>query len=160
MKNLDFLNKIEIDTFVYSSAKEDRYTCKDTVYLGRNYTKWGEEQIVTFFGFLYSVENTDTHRNENVLLIGMSKQHPEDIHHDKKIAIESARINALMNPFMTIENVSEEFNKMHFVDMMKTYLSSMDLDLIMTSEELRHKKEKDEYNNWCNCDCDCDCFYV
>ena len=139
MNNLDFLNKEELDTFVWSSANTNRYSCKDATYLGRYYTKWGDEQIVTFFGIKYAVKNMLTNKTENVVLIGMSKQHPEDIHHDKKVAMENARINALIDPFMTMKNVPDDFAKQNFIEMIKAFHSSMDLDLIMTAEEVKHK---------------------
>ena len=146
MKDYDFLNKTEIDTFTYSSAKENRYTCKNMMYLGRKYTKWGDEQIVTFFGIMYEVENTVKHKTEYVVLVGLSKQHPEDIHHDKKVALETARVNALMDPFMTIKNVSKNFDRTTFVNMMTNYLASMDLDFVLTADELRSKT--------CKCCCE------
>ena len=148
MNNLDFLNKEELDTFVWSSANINRYNCKDTMYLGRYYTKWGDEQIVTFFGIKYAVKNMSTNKTENVVLVGMSKQHPEDIHHDKKVAMENARINALIDPFLVMKNVSDNFDKHNFVEMITAYHASMDLDFIMTSEEVKHKNcSKNEYCN-------------
>ena len=148
MNNLDFLNKEEVDTFVWSSAKLDRYNCKNTMYLGRYYTKWGDEQIVTFFGIKYAVKNLDTNKTEYVVIVGMSKQHPEDVHHDKKIAMETARINALIDPFMTIRNVSKEFTKQQFIDMVRAFHTSMDLDFIMTSEEANRKQAINEEKEW------------
>lgn len=139
MNNLDFLNKEELDTFVWSSADLNRYSCRDTMYLGRYYTKWGDEQIVTFFGIKYAVKNTLTNRTEYVIMVGMSKQHPEDIHHNKKAAIENARINALIDPFLVMRNAPKDFVKTHFVEMMRPIHATMDLDLIMTADELKHK---------------------
>lgn len=143
--NLDFLNKTEVNSFVYSSIDKDDIDCKNVVIDGRQYTKWGRLQIVTFVGMMFEAENNSTGKTEYFVTIGMSKQHPQDIVHNKKIAMETARENALTDPVMVMYNVSPSFDNYTFKEMMSMYHNTMDLDMIMTTEELK-KKECEEFN--------------
>lgn len=144
--NLDFLNKTEINSFVYTTANNDRLQeGKNVVIDGREYTKWGYEQIVTFVGMMYETKNKDTDRTDRFITIGVSKQHPADIRHNKRVAIEVARTNAIIDPIMTMYNVSENFNNYSFKQMMDAYVSTMELDFVMTTEE-KKKYERMQFN--------------
>ena len=146
--NLDFLNKTEVNSFVYSSVTRDGKNCKNVVIDGRQYTKWGKEQIVTFIGLVYEAQNKDTNRTTRFVTVGMSKQHPQDIKHDKKIALETARINALTDPCMVFYDVSSSFNNYTFNRMMEIYVETIDLDFIMTRDELKKAEKKEFDNDW------------
>ena len=146
--NLDFLNKTEVNSFVYSSVTRDGNNCKNVVIDGRQYTKWGKEQIVTFIGLVYEAQNKDTNRTTRFVTVGMSKQHPQDIKHDKKIALETARINALTDPCMVFYDVSSSFNNYTFNRMMEMYVETIDLDFIMTRDELKKAEKKEFENDW------------
>ena len=146
--NLDFLNKTEVNSFVYSSVDRDGTNCKNVIIDGRQYTKWGKEQIVTFVGLMYEAQNNDTNRTTNFVTVGMSKQHPQDIKHDKKIALETARINALIDPCMVFYNVSSSFDNNSFKRMMEIYVETMDLDFIMTHDELNKADKRAFKNDW------------
>lgn len=146
--NLDFLNKTEVNSFVYSSVDRDGINCKNVVIDGRQYTKWGKEQIVTFVGLMCETKNKDTNKTTNFVTVGMSKQHPQDITHDKKIALETARINALTDPCMIFYNVSSSFDNHTFKQMMEMYVETMDLDFIMTRDELKNAEKREFEKGW------------
>ena len=146
--NLDYLNKNEVNSFVYSSVERDRVNCKNVVINGRQYTKWGTEQIVTFVGLMYETKNKDTNKTTYFVTVGMSKQHPQDITHDKKVAMETARVNALTNPCMVFYNVSSGLDNYTFKRMMDAYVDSMDLEFIMTKDELRNAEKKEFEKDW------------
>ena len=146
--NLDFLNKIEVNSFVYSSIDRDSINCKNVVIDGRQYTKWGKEQIVTFVGLMYEAKNKDTGMTNYYVAVGMSKQHPQDIVHNRKIAMETARVNALMDPCMVFYNVSKNFDNYSFKQMMRTYVETMDLDFVMTKDELNKIEQENFKKDW------------
>lgn len=146
--NLDFLNKTEINSFVYSSIDKDNATCKNIVVDGRTYTKWGNLQIVTFVGMMFAAKNKDTGKTENFIMVGISKQHPQDIIHNKRIATEVARENALLNPVMILYNVSPFFDNFTFKQMMSAYHDTMDLDMVLTHDECKKKKLEEFNNEW------------
>lgn len=143
--NLDFLDKTEINSFVYSSVDRNGIDCKNVVIDGRQYTKWGKNQIVTFVGLMYKAKNKDTNMTNYFVTVGMSKQHPQDIVHNRKLAMETARVNALTNPCMIFYNVSPKFDNFSFKQMMDVYVDTMDLDFIMTNDELK-KLECEKFN--------------
>ena len=72
--NLDFLNKTEVNSFVYSSVDRVEINCKNVIIDGRQYTKWGRPQIVTFVGLMYEAQNKDTKKTTNFVTVGISKQ--------------------------------------------------------------------------------------
>lgn len=146
--NLDFLNKEEVNSFLYSSINEDRIKCKNVVIDGRTYTKWGKEQIITLMGIMFKARNNDTGMSSYFVTVGMSKQHPEDLHNDKKVAMETARINALTNPVIVMYDVSSTFDNYNFKRMMEAYVDTMQLDFVMTKDELRKKKEAEFNKDW------------
>lgn len=149
--NLDFLNKTEVNSFVYSSVGRDEINCKNVIIDGRQYTKWGRPQIVTFVGLMYEAQNKDTNKTTNFVTVGISKQHPRDIKHDKKIALETARINALTDPCMVFYNVSSSFDNYTFKQMMDMYVNTMDLDFVMTRDELKKAENREFENDWAFC---------
>ena len=149
--NLDFLNKTEVNSFVYSSVDRVEINCKNVIIDGRQYTKWGRPQIVTFVGLMYEAQNKDTKKTTNFVTVGISKQHPQDIKHDKKIALETARINALTDPCMVFYNVSSSFNNYAFKQMMDMYVNTMDLDFVMTRDELKKAEKREFENDWAFC---------
>lgn len=149
--NLDFLNKTEVNSFVYSSVGRDEINCKNVIIDGRQYAKWGRPQIVTFVGLMYEAQNKDTNKTTNFVTVGISKQHPRDIKHDKKIALETARINALTDPCMVFYNVSSSFDNYTFKQMMDMYVNTMDLDFVMTRDELKKAENREFYNDWAFC---------
>ena len=146
--NLDFLNKTEVNSFVYSSVDRVEINCKNVIIDGRQYTKWGRPQIVTFVGLMYEAQNKDTKKTTNFVTVGISKQHPHDIKHDKKIALETARINALTDPCMVFYNVSSSFDNYTFKQMMDMYVNTMDLDFVMTRDELKKAEKREFENDW------------
>ena len=143
-KNLDFLNKTEVNTFVYSTINESSLDCKTVHIDGREYTKWGHRQIVTFVGMMYEATNNDDHKTHYCLTVGVSKQHPMDIVHNKRIATESARLNAITDPIIVMYDIPADFSNYAFKAMISVYASLMDLDFVKTVEE-KKKIEAEEF---------------
>lgn len=135
MKKFDYLNKEEVNTLFYSTISEDRTAIKDVCIDGRWWSKYGTEQAITFVGKLYKLKNFETNLNEYVLHIGMSKQHPDDRHINKGIAMEVAVENALIDPFAVIKLDNSNFTNFDFKRLVNVYLSTMNLKFVRTKEE-------------------------
>lgn len=142
MNNLDFLIKEQHRTYVYSTISDERLAVKPVQINGRWYEKYGVEQAVCFFGVIYKVSNNTTGCKEYVLHVGMSKQHPNDAHIDKKIAVEVAQENALIDPIIEMK-VSDKFAYYNFKCMMENYVNTLNLKFIKTRQE----KELEKYGN-------------
>ena len=99
-------------------------------------------------GIMFKARNNDTGMSSYFVTVGMSKQHPEDLHNDKKVAMETARINALTNPVIVMYDVSSTFDNYNFKRMMEAYVDTMQLDFVMTKDELRKKKEAEFNKDW------------
>lgn len=91
---------------------------------------------------MYETTNNDDNKTHYYIAVGMSKQHPLDIVHDKRIATETARENALTNPIIVMYDVPKAFDNYAFKRMFEMYASTMDLDFVKTVEE--KKKIEDD----------------
>ena len=154
-----FLFKELVNTFAYTTATQDRDVYTDVSINGRRYRKYGTLQAVAFVGNLYKVGCSgkgywpkedgpiQTSKNEKqVLVIGMSKQHPYDTKVNKELGYEIAQENSLTNPCMVIE-VQGKFTKRRFVDLVEYYISTMKLEFIKTRGEIiAEGKDPKNYN--------------
>lgn len=151
MRNYDYLGKEEVATFTYNTSKENRLICTDVCYKGRPYTKWGEKQIVTFFGIKYKVTDLLTNKTTYIVHIGLSKQHPLDREHNVSVAIEHARVRALINPVIILNDVSKSFDKCDFDAIVSNYEAQMDLDFIKTKKEIEDIERRKLLDDWSDC---------
>ena len=120
--NKDFLTKELVNTFSYTTASQNRNVSTDVSINGRTYTKYGTLQAVTFVGNLYKINEY-----KNVLVIGMSRQHPNEFNVNKEEGYERAALNTLDDPIMMIE-VHGRFTKRRFVNIVETYLTRKEID--------------------------------
>ena len=157
--NDDFLFKELVNTFSYTTATQDRDVCVDVSINGRRYTKYGTLQAVAFVGNLYKVgcigegyypretgPIKTSKQAKQVLVIGMSKQHPCDTKINKELGYEIAHENSLMDPCIVIE-VNGKFTYSRFKDIVENYLMTMHLKFIKTKQEiLLEGKNPQDYN--------------
>lgn len=156
MKKFDYLTKEEVKTLLFSTCSLDRMGSKMQCINGRWYEKYGTYQAVTFCGKVFKVKNSKTKMNEYVLLVGMSKQHPNDPHIDKKLAIEIAVENSLINPFAVINLNNPNINNFMFKEMMLPYYNAMDLKFVRTREEIESLDNEKWIKMYKNLNC-CNC---
>lgn len=123
-----FKNKELVRTFDYSTSTKDRQVCTSVSFNGRKYIKFGTLQAVTMIGAMYK-----TDENKNMLVIGISKQHPSD-NMNKSLGYEIAHLNMLSNPSI-IMNVDKTFKQRDFNKLCKAYIDSMDLAFVQTAKE-------------------------
>ena len=135
MKNLDFLHKELVNTFVYTTATQNRNAYTHVRINGRLYCKYGVLQAVTFAGYQYKVVNKETGLHQYVLCVGVSKQHPKDNKVDKELSYSLAKEKALIDPMMTIE-LPDKICKGEFCDIVEMYLNKMKLQFIKTKQEI------------------------
>lgn len=148
--NNDFLFKELVNTFAYTTASQNRDVYTYVRINGRTYAKYGTLQAVTFVGNLYEIKNNNSDGDYNpskyILMIGMSKQHPNDVKVDKNLGYEIAQNNAQQDPIIIME-VQGKFNKRRFVYLVEHYLDTMKLEFIKTKEEiLLEGKNPKNYN--------------
>jgi len=143
-----FLFKELIKTFTYTTATQNRDVYADVSINGRHYRKYGTLQAVAFVGNLYKVGENGAgywpresgypeikNREKYVLVIGMSKQHPNDTKTNKEIGYEIATENMLNDPCIVLE-VQGKFNYHRFNNIVKEYLNTMKLEFIKTKAEI------------------------
>ena len=138
-----------VDEFVVSDIHTDRSCEKETVLdNGRRAVMKGTYCASTFVGKLYKMNGPSENPLERyVLFIGVSRQNPIDNRQDGDLAVEMAAENAMVNPIMTIK-LPTAISGDDFAKFVSPYLDAMPTKFILTSKQIKDKKESDLYKDW------------
>lgn len=138
-----------VDEFVVSDIHTDRSCEKETVLdNGRRAVMKGTYCASTFVGKLYKMNGPSKNPLERyVLFVGVARQNPMDNRQDEDLAVEMAAENAMVNPIMTIK-LPNAITGEDFVRFVSPYLDAMPTKLILTSKQIKEKKESDLYKDW------------
>lgn len=138
-----------VDEFVVSDIHTDRSCEKETVLdNGRRAVMKGTYCASTFVGKLYKMNGPSENPLERyVLFVGVARQNPIDNRQDEDLAVEMAAENAMVNPIMTIK-LPNAISGTDFVRFVSPYLDTMPTKFILTSKQIRDKKESDLYKDW------------
>lgn len=140
-----------VDEFVVSDIHTDRSCEKETVLdNGRRAVMKGTYCASTFVGKLYKMNGPSENPLERyVLFVGVARQNPIDNRQDEDLAVEMAAENAMVNPIMTIK-LPTAISGDDFVRFVSPYLDAMPTKFILTSKQIKYKKESDLYKDWYN----------
>lgn len=140
-----------IDEFVVSDIHTDRSCEKETVLdNGRRAVMKGTYCASTFVGKLYKMNGPSENPLERyVLFVGVARQNPIDNRQDEDLAVEMAAENAMVNPIMTIK-LPTAISGDDFARFVSPYLDAMPTKFILTSRQIKDKKESDLYKDWHN----------
>ena len=138
-----------IDEFVVSDIHNDRSCEKETVLdNGRRAVMKGTYCASTFVGKLYKMNGPSENPLERyVLFVGVARQNPIDNRQDEDLAVEMAAENAMVNPIMTIK-LPNAISVSDFARFVSPYLDAMPTKFILTSKQIKEKKERDLYKDW------------
>ena len=138
-----------IDEFVVSDIHNDRSCEKETVLdNGRRAVMKGTYCASTFVGKLYKMNDPSENPLERyVLFVGVARQNPIDNRQDEDLAVEMAAENAMVNPIMTIK-LPNAISGTDFARFVSPYLDAMPTKFILTSKQIKEKKERDLYKDW------------
>lgn len=138
-----------VDEFVVSDIHTDRSCEKETVLdNGRRAVMKGTYCASTFVGKLYKMNGPSENPLERyVLFVGVARQNPIDNRQDEDLAVEMAAENAMVNPIMTIK-LPTAISGDDFVRFVSPYLDTMPSKFILTSKQIKYKKESDLYKDW------------
>ena len=138
-----------VDEFVVSDIHNDRSCEKETVLdNGRRAVMKGTYCASTFVGKLYKMNGPSENPLERyVLFVGVARQNPIDNRQDEDLAVEMAAENAMVNPIMTIK-LPNAISVNDFARFVSPYLDAMPTKFILTSKQIKEKKERDLYKDW------------
>ena len=138
-----------VDEFVVSDIHTDRSCEKETVLdNGRRVVMKGTYCASTFVGKLYKMNGPSENPLERyVLFVGVARQNPMDNRQDEDLAVEMAAENAIVNPIMTIK-LPNAISETDFARFVSPYLDAMPIKFILTSKQIKEKKERDLYKDW------------
>ena len=138
-----------VDEFVVSDIHNDRSCEKETVLdNGRRAVMKGTYCASTFVGKLYKINDPSENPLERyVLFVGVARQNPIDNRQDEDLAVEMAAENAMVNPIMTIK-LPNAISVNDFARFVSPYLDAMPAKFILTSKQIKEKKERDLYKDW------------
>lgn len=135
----DFLTKTLVRSFDWNDMKHDRSMHEQVCINGRNYIKMGVSTSTTVVGNLYLVEDQSVKQNKYVLLVGIARQHPNELNVRRSEGVEIANLKALNSPVMQIE-FDHEITWPEFEELAEWYVSWQTPKMLKTSEELRQNK--------------------
>lgn len=140
-----------VDEFVVSDIHTDRSCEKETVLdNGRRAVMKGTYCASTFVGKLYKMNGpSENYLERYVLFVGVARQNPIDNRQDEDLAVEMAAENAMVNPIMTIK-LPNAISGTDFARFVSPYLDAMPTKFILTSKQIKEKKERDLYKDWYN----------
>ena len=138
-----------VDEFVVSDIHNDRSCEKETVLdNGRRAVMKGTYCASTFVGKLYKMNGPSENPLERyVLFVGVARQNPIDNRQDEDLAVEMAAENSMVNPIMTIK-LPNAISVNDFARFVSPYLDAMPTKFILTSKQIKEKKERDLYKDW------------
>ena len=136
----DFLNKKLIRTFDWNDLGYDRSISEEVCINGRKYLKTGVSTSTTVVGNLYLVYDQSVKRNKYVLLVGIARQHPNDLQVTRNEGIEVANLKSLDTPVMQIE-FDHAVTWDEFKELAEWYVLYQTPRFLKTSEEIKQSRK-------------------
>ena len=144
----DFLTKKLIRTFDWNDLGYDRSISEEVCINGRKYLKTGVSTSTTVVGNLYLVYDQSVKRDKYVLLVGIARQHPNDLQVKRNEGIEIANLKSLDTPVMQIE-FDHEVTWEEFVELAEWYVEHQTPRFLKTNEEIKQSRKNNFFNLFC-----------
>lgn len=141
----DFLTKNLVRTFDWNDLGQNRSISEEVCINGRNYLKMGVTTATTVVGNLYLVYDQSVKRNKYVLLVGIARQHPNDLQVKRNEGIEIANLKSLDTPVMQIE-FDHEVTWDEFEELAEWYVEYQTPRFLKTSEEIKQSRKNNNLN--------------
>ena len=141
----DFLNKNLVRTFNWDDLCQNRSISEEVFINGRKYLKTGVTTATTIVGNLYLVYDQSVKHNKYVLLVGIARQHPDDLQVKRSEGIEIANLKSLDTPVMQIE-FDHEVTWDEFKELAEWYVVYQQPRFIQTSEEIDQRRKNNNLN--------------
>ena len=147
MQNDYFLTKKLIRTFDWDNLSKNRSITEEVCINGRKYFKTGVTTATTVVGNLYLVYDQSVKRNKYILLVGIARQHPNDLRIKRNEGVEIANLKSLDTPTMQIE-FDHEVTWDEFKELTEWYVDYQSPKFLKTSEEIKesHKNNNLKYS--------------
>ena len=141
----DFLTKNLVRTFDWNNLGQNRSISEEVCINGRKYLKTGVITSTTVVGNLYLVYDQSVKHNKYVLLVGIARQHPDDLQVKRSEGIEIANLKSLDTPVMQIE-FDHEVTWDEFKELAEWYVVYQQPRFIQTSEEIDQRNKNNNLN--------------
>ena len=142
----DFLTKNLVRTFDWNDLNQNRSIFGEVCINGRKYLKTGVATATTVVGNLYLVYDRSVKRNKYVLLVGIARQHPNDLHIKRNEGIEIANLKSLDTPGMQIE-FDHEVTWDEFKELAEWYVEYQTPRFLKTNEEIKQSNKNKNLNS-------------
>ena len=141
----DFLTKNLVRTFDWNDLSQNRSISEEVCINGRKYLKTGVTTATTVVGNLYLVYDQSVKHNKYVLLVGIARQHPNDLQVKRNEGIEIANLKSLDTPVMQIE-FDHEVTWDEFEELAEWYVEYQTPRFLKTSEEIKQSHKNNNLN--------------
>ena len=133
----DFLSKELIGSYDWSDFNKNRNHITRENIEGRVWFKTGKYTSTAFVGDVYKLDVSSDEPFKFVMLVGMSRQHPNERKATKKDGIDVAAINAKLEPFMVTKYVNVPTYK-DFAQICESYINNLPFQFVRTREEAKN----------------------
>ena len=141
----DFLTKNLVRTFDWDNLGRDYSISEEVCINGRKYLKTGVTTATTVVGNLYLVYDQSVKHNKYVLLVGIARQHPNDLRIKRNEGIEIANLKSLDTPVMQIE-FDHEITWYEFKELAEWYVEYQTPRFLKTREEIKQSLKNKNLN--------------
>lgn len=152
---MKFTNKEFVKSFEWCDLPAVREHFTSERINGRVYVKCGRHTATTFVGNLYKLCTPSNEPNKYVLLVGIAKQHPDDINPKKSVGVELAAYRSYAEPDIILY-LDDPIKQQEFNMICDTVRLISPKQFIRTEAE---KALKNGPTDGCSCSCYncCDC---
>lgn len=141
----DFLTKTLVRTFDWNDLNQDRSFMEEVCINGRKYFKTGVTTATTVVGNLYLICDRSVKHNKYVLLVGIARQHPNELNVTRNMGNEIANLKSLDAPVMQIE-FDHEVTWDEFKQLAEWYVTYQTPRQLKTSEEIKQSSKNNNLN--------------
>lgn len=131
--NIDCTKEL-VRSYKWSDYNEDRNFVTEEIINGRTYLKTGRYCSTAFVGEVWKVRTSSDEPFKYLMLVGMSRQHPNEAMGSRAAGIEIAAENAFINPIMKFEMI-EYPDYDDFVKIIEGYMGTVPAQYIRTKAE-------------------------
>ena len=131
---MDFLGKELVCSYDWSDFNKERKHISKEIIDGRTWFKTGRYCSTAFVGDIYKLNSDSDESFKYIMLVGISRQHPNERKGSKNEGIEIAAQNAKTDPIIIMKFMNVPFYK-DFKNICESYLNTIPYQYLRTKEE-------------------------
>lgn len=143
----DYLSKTLVESYDWSDFNEPRKHVSREIINGRVWFKTGRYCSTALVGDVYKLNNVPSEEPfKYVLLVGVSRQHPNERQGTRQDGVEVAALNAKTDPIMMIKLMNVPVYS-DFKKICESYVNSIPYQFIRTRQESEELEDSEYWDD-------------